>query len=347
MLLMTLLMAAGIANASKPKTPAEITAPVLQLDGGRKLVFEGSFRTEREFATQRGFWKKLGDIVAGPPEYHYLVRPYSVVTDSKGRVLVTDPGAMGVHIFDVAQQKYKFVSHTEGKDELRSPQCIAVDKQDNFYVTDSNAGRIFVFDPNGKLRHVIGSLKGGEGFFKRPTGIAVDSDAGRIYVTDTLRDKIYVLDMQGSVVQSFGKNGTGNGEFNYPTELRLDGPNLIVVDAMNFRIQVLDRSGAFQYAIGHEGDGRGSMFRPKGVGVDSEGHVYVVDGLYDVVQVFNREGVLLYYFGQKGSGFGDFQLPAGMFIDHDDRVFVVDSYNHRVQIFRYFGLTAQAPGGKP
>ena len=188
------------AGASKAKPPKETTVPVLQLEGGRKLVFDGSFSAERDIAIKRGFWKKLVDIVAGPPEFHYLVRPYSVVTDSQGRIIVTDPGAMGIHIFDFAQQKYKFISRPEAKEALRSPQCVAVDKQDNIYVTDSNAGKIFVFDANGKLRRVIGSLKGGEGFFKRPTGIAVDSDAQRIYVTDTLRDKIFVMDMQGSVL---------------------------------------------------------------------------------------------------------------------------------------------------
>jgi len=109
---------------------------------------------------------------------------------------------------------------------------------------------------------------------------------------------------------------------------------------------VLDRSGAFQYAIGHVGDSRGDFFRPKGVGVDSEGHIYVVDGLYNVVQVFDREGVLLYYFGQSGTGFGDFRMPAGLFIDRNDRVFVVDSYNRRIQVFRYFGLTKQAVGDR-
>ncbi len=139
----------------------------------------------------------------------------------------------------------------------------------------------------GNIRRVIGSLKGGEGYFKRPTGIAVDSAAQRIYVTDTLRNKIFVMDMQGSVLQMIGKKGTGDGEFNYPTELRLHGPDLAVVDAMNFRVQVFDRSGTFRYAIGKMGDGAGWIFRPKGIGFDSEGHLYVVDGEWGVVQVFN------------------------------------------------------------
>lgn len=328
--------------ASHPKPSAQVTVPVLKLEGGRKLIFEGSFSSEAQVEVKRGFWKKMVDVVAGKPQFRMLVRPYSIVTDSRNRVIVTDPGARGIHIFDFEQQKYKFLSRPEGKDELKSPQCVAVDRSDNIYVTDSDSGKIFVFDEHGKLRHVIGSLKGGEGFFKRPTGIAVDSDAQRIYVTDTLRDKIYMMDMQGSVLQTFGKSGTEPGEFNYPTELRLYGDELVVVDAMNFRIQVMDRAGAFLFEIGHVGDAQGDFFRPKGVAVDSEGHFYSADGLHNMVQVFNREGQLLYYFGQESTGFGNFRMPAGVFIDKNDRVFVVDSFNRHIKVFQYVSLAKAA-----
>lgn len=332
--------------ASRPKVKSSEPAPPdLLLEGGRKLTYERSISWEREVKMKRGFWNRLLDVIAGEPEFHVLIRPYSVVTDSHGRVIVTDPGAAGVHIFDFGQQKYKFLSRQNGKDAMVAPQCVAVDAQDNIYVTDSDSGKIFVFDPGGKFQRAIGSLKGGEGYFKRPTGIAVDSAAQRIYVTDTLRNEIFMLDMQGSVLQKFGKNGDGNGEFNYPTELRLDGPDLIVVDAMNFRIEVVDRSGSFRYAIGKIGDDAAAMFRPKGVAVDSEGDLYVVDGLRGMVQVFNRQGDLLYYFGSRGTGAGQFQLPAGLFIDHDDRIYVVDSFNHRVQVFHYFGLAKRNKEG--
>ena len=319
--------------------------PQLLLEGGRKLTWERSFSLEREVKPKRSFWTKLVDVVAGEPDFHFLVSPYSVTTDSHGRIIISDPGANGVHIFDFQQQKYKFLTRRDkDKNPTLAPQCVAVDAQDNIYVTDSQAGKVFVFEPNGKFQRTIGSIKGGEGFFKRPTGIAVDSAAQRIYITDTLRNKIFITDMQGSVLQTIGKNGTGNGEFNYPTELRLYGDSLVVVDAMNFRVQVLDRSGAFRYSIGKIGDGTGWMFRPKGIGFDSEGHLYVADAAWGVVQVFNREGQLLYYFGQKGTGLGEFQLPTGLQIDSTDHIYVVDSYNRRVQVFRYEGLPKQAGG---
>jgi DNA-binding beta-propeller fold protein YncE len=333
--------------ASRGKKTSEVQVPEMLLDGGRKLVFERSISSDLDVKVKHSLFGKVFDLVVGAPDSHFLVRPYGVATDSQGRVIVSDPGARGIHIFDLAQHKYKFIERRgKRKDAMLAPQCVAVDDKDNIYVTDSESGKIFVFEAGGKFQRVIGSLKGGEGYFKRPTGIAVDAAEQRIYVTDTWRNKIYVLDMRGQVIKTLGEHGEGKGQFNFPTELRLDGKDLLVVDAMNFRVQAINRSGAFDYAVGQIGDGLGSMFRPKGIGIDSEGHIYEVEGTTGIVQVFDREGQLLYYFGQRGTGFGEFRLPAGLYIDHNDRVFVVDSYNARVQVFHYYGHKSSA-GGAP
>jgi DNA-binding beta-propeller fold protein YncE len=354
-----LLLVTPFGLATGKDSPKMPLPPDLLLQGGRKLTYERSFRTEKEVRGKPGFWSKVLNVVAGEPDFREMIRPYSIAVDSRGRAIITDPGAKGVHIFDFEQHKYKFIQRAEkDKDPMLSPQCVAVDAQDNFYVTDSESGKIFVFDAGGKFVHALGSLKGGEGYYKRPTGIAVDSAAQKIYVTDTLRDKIFVLDMQGQVIKTFGQQGTGKGEFHFPTELRLDDRSsddhssdehsLMVVDAMNFRVQLVDRnSGAFEGAIGEIGDSVGYMFRPKGIGLDSEGHLYIVDGLTGVVQVFDREGRLLFYFGGKGQELGEFQLPAGIFVDRNDRIFVVDSFNRRVQVYHYYGLPKQARGATP
>ena len=154
-------------------------------------------------------------------------------------------------------------------------------------------------------------MKGGEGFFKRPTGIAIDSAAQRIYITDTLRDKVFVLDMNGSVLQTIGKRGNGEVEFDLPTELLVRDRNLFVVDAMNFRVQYLDRSGVFQTAVGQLGDSSGSMFRPKGIAVDSEGHLYVVDGMWAWCRSsISREGCSITS-GVEAHGAESFSCPQG------------------------------------
>ena len=217
---MCIVVAAWLsAPAQAGKVKAEkndaTPGPELLLEGGRKLAFVRTFETDRDVSPKRSFFRKVLDVVAGAADRHQTIRPYGIAVDSHGRAIVTDPGAMGIHIFDFADHKYKFIARNDkDQNSMKSPQCVAVDAEDNFYVTDSETGRIFVFEAGGKFKRIIGNLKGGEGYFKRPTGIAVDSAAQRIYVTDTLRNKVYVLDMNGSVMQTIGKTGTANGEFN-------------------------------------------------------------------------------------------------------------------------------------
>jgi DNA-binding beta-propeller fold protein YncE len=346
-LCVNLLVCAASASGRKKQPAPEDTPQEILMDGGRKLTFERTFSDEREVKIKRGFWTKVLDIVAGEPDYHSMSRPYGIAVDSHGRIIITDPGAEGIHIFDFAQQKYKFLQRRDkNKDSMLSPQCVAVDAQDNLYVTDSMSGKIFIFDANGKYQRALGSLPGGEGYFKRPTGIAVDSEAQRIYVTDTLRAKIFILDMKGAVLKTFGENGTKDGQFNFPTELLLDRDGLSVVDAMNFRLQNFDRSGVFESAMGKVGEELGTLFRPKGIARDSEDHLYIVDALQSTVQVFDREGNLLYSFGGRGTTLGTFQLPAGLSIDRNDRIYVVDSFNKRVEVFHYYGVPKQAEGVK-
>ena len=346
-MLAALLLSTTGALAGPPKTAPQPTAqvPALALEGGRQLSYERAFSSEREVKRKRGFWTRVLDIVAGAPDYRQMIRPYSVVTDSHGRIIVTDPGLSGIHVFDFEKQQYRFLNRDNNRDRLQSPQCVAVDAHDNIYVTDSETGKILVWDANLKYSRAIGSLRGGEGYFKRPTGIAIDSAAQRIYVSDTTRHKVFILDLQGNVLQTIGRNGSASGEFNFPTELRLHGNELLVVDAMNFRVQAFDRSGQFLYALGSAGEMSGTMYRPKGVGVDSEGSVYVVDGIFDTVQAFNRKGELLFYFGKTGTGPSEFQLPTGLYIDRNDRIYVVDSFNHRVEVFKYSAGSKAGSGG--
>jgi DNA-binding beta-propeller fold protein YncE len=348
MLIAVLLLPPFLYGDHKKPQAGMPMPPDLLLEGGRKLTFERTLSSERDVRGKAGFWKKLVDVVAGEAEYKPMMRPYGVAVDSHGRVIVTDPGLGGIHIFDAEQHKYKFVDRKEKrKDSMLEPQCIAIDANDNIYVTDSKAGKVFIFEPSGKYKGVLGSIKGGEGYFKRPTGIAIDRETQQIYITDTLRDRVFVLDPDGQVVKTIGQRGDKNGEFNLPTELLIKNGVLAVVDAMNFRVQTFDRKGNFQSAFGSLGDGEDSTFRPKGIGLDSENHIYLVEGLWGSVRVFDREGQLLYFFGRRGKGLGEFQLPTGLFIDRNDRVYVADSYNRRVQIFRYQGVKLGAQGSKP
>lgn len=62
---------------------------------------------------------------------------------------------------------------------------IAVDKDGNVYVTDSNGFRVQKFDANGRFLFQIGSKasRTGNGQFANPKGVTVDDD-GNIYIVD-------------------------------------------------------------------------------------------------------------------------------------------------------------------
>src|SRR5579864_4099979 len=97
MLLCGVMLPVAAWAASKSKVPATQDLWEMSLDGGRRLTWERNFTSESEVKPNRGFWNKLVDVVAGAPDFRFLVRPYSVVADSRGRIIVSDPGASGVH----------------------------------------------------------------------------------------------------------------------------------------------------------------------------------------------------------------------------------------------------------
>ena len=83
----------GITKIQVPLIAPELWE--MSLDGGRKLSWEHSFNSESEVKPNRGFWNKLVDVIAGAPDYRFLVRPYSIATDSRGRIHCHRSGRAG------------------------------------------------------------------------------------------------------------------------------------------------------------------------------------------------------------------------------------------------------------
>jgi DNA-binding beta-propeller fold protein YncE len=105
---------------------------------------------------------------------------------------------------------------------------------------------------------------------------------------------------------------------------------------MNNRVEIFDADGNFISEFGKHGDGPGYFSRPKGIAVDSDGHIWVADEMQDRLQVFNREGQLLTYIGMNhGELPGQFKTLVGVAIDKHNRVFTTEQEPGRLQMFRY------------
>ncbi len=344
-LLLLVFLCVGGVPAQNTTTKETLPVPVLKLDGGRRLEFIRAISSQDQIEPNRSVWNRLVDWVAGPPEYRAMLRPYGVTLDSRGRMLVTDPGSALVHILDFERQKFDSLKPGKGR-AFQSPMGVAVDAADNIYVSDSQQAAVLIFSAAGKFLRVIDGHATGDQLFLRPTGLAIDAAQNRLFVVDTLRHCVNVLDLQGRLLQRFGQRGLADGNFNFPTEIVVRDGNVMVVDAMNFRIQTFTRDGRFLRSFGALGERAGSLLRPKGLALDSAGNIYVADGLLEIVQVFDPAGRLLYYFGGSGRALGEFQMPAGIHVDARNRIYVADSLNRRVQIFQFRGpATNSAAGG--
>lgn len=285
---------------------------------------------------------KVVDVIAGTAEpatkaSNRGIRAARIVTDSRGRILFAEPSTRAVHIFDFVKKKY---SRIEGvKDNrLLAPYALAVDRDDNIFVTDQKLGVIAVFDRDGDFRKYIGHFGGQETLFEQPNSIAIDRASGHIYVADTSRQFVIVLDREGKLVCSIGKRGGGDGpgEFRLPSDVALHGQELFVFDKGNERIQVFDLQGRYKREISTARMGADAL---KGMAIDRRGLIYTINDL-GVIQRFDPQGQGWYRFGHYGGGAGEFRNPRGIYIDSADRLYVSDTGNQRVQILQIKSVTA-------
>lgn len=299
-----------------------------------RIRYLGSVANPDDIGRQKGFWRKVWDIIRGEEDDEQVARPMAMALDGKERLLVADTLRGRVHIFDRREGEYAYLRGNDMQ-SLRLPIGLAVDGEDNIYVADGELNQIFVFRPDGKFDRMLDTAS----WLKRPSALAIDRARQRLYVADAPSHDIKVLDLPAGTVRSvIGRRGVERGEFNFPTYVAVDGKGrLVVTDSMNMRIQIFDTEGQLVSSFGKHGDGAGDFAAPKGVAMDGEGHVYVADAGFDNIQVFDESGKLLLFWGTSGQDAGKFWLPTGLLIDGLDRIHVADSYNGRVQIFQYLG----------
>ena len=104
---------------------------------------------------------------------------------------------------------------------------------------------------------VVCSLGSGAGQCNGPSGVAVDTETGRLFVADKNNNRVDVFDSADQFQFSFGTAGQGKGQFNRPTAIAVDNSptsasrhDVYVVDRDNRRIEKFDPEGNFILAFG-------------------------------------------------------------------------------------------------
>ena len=216
------------------------------------------------------------------------------------------------------------------------PSGIAVDMSGDIFVADSQQGRVFGYDSNGRLLMTFGRTGG----ILHPSGLAIDNRRGRLYIADEHAHQVKVFSTTGdpmgnSLFTVSGSNKASEG-FKFPSSVALDrAGNLYVLDSTRRRVYVYDPDAKFIRVFAVHHDTWGGALRPKGIAVDSMGHVYITDMVSNSVFIFNPDGALLLNWGRTGVVGGDFMMPAGIFIDSQDSIYIADQTNGRVQHFNF------------
>jgi sugar lactone lactonase YvrE len=273
-----------------------------------------------------------------------LQAPQWVTTDSRQRVILTDPGVPAVHILDPKGKTSFSILGGQGR-RLQLPGGVAVDAEDNIYIADSSHGMVLVYDQYGRFVRYIGNFHG-ENMYQHPTGIAIDRKAGHLYLADTPRHLVLMLDLQGNLLKPVRKPLAANGEgltpredfapreFNNPTQIALGEHEVVVMDTGGTRIRIMDMECNLLASFSVRNVPYQDIDRQDGLGVDREGNIYVSHVGTSDVGVYNSNGVLLATFGQAGYRMGEFSAPRGLWVDSNNRLYVADTANLRVQLFQ-------------
>ena len=254
--------------------------------------------------------------------------------------------------------------------ELSSPHALALDREGNIYVADTNNHRVRRIDAkSGQISTFAGT--GVQGFsgdggpakdaqFGGIYCVVFDPKFGRLICTDLDNRRIRGIDMKTGVVTTVA----GNGQKGVPPDgaeaakSPLVDPRAAVMDAQG-NVYVLERSGHALRVVdpagkirtvagtgkkGADGDGgparQATLNGPKHLCVDSNGDVIIADTENHLIRKYvTKDGTMVRVAGSGRPGKGgiggppervELNKPHGVFLDAKGALYVSDSENGRV-----------------
>ncbi len=239
------------------------------------------------------------------------------------------------------------------------PAGLAIDSQDNIYLSEYYSNKIKKITPSGNVSIFVGSDVAGDAdgtgsaaLFRTPRGLVVDSN-DNLYVVDTGNNKIKKVTPAG-VVTTFAGSGQqgkldGSGtsaSFNNPRGITIDKQgNLYVADSSNYLVRKITPAGDVTTFAGSgvsgniDGTATQAQFAfPRDLVVDNDGNVYVSDYGNHNIRKITPAGNVTTFAGSGVAGNTDglgsaaqFNGPIGIAIDRKGDLYVADTNNHSIR----------------
>jgi DNA-binding beta-propeller fold protein YncE len=148
----------------------------------------------------------IGKRGVEPGEFNF---PTMLALDSAGWLYVVDSMNFRVQAISPDIENSEDIEDIEDSDDiiiiskqgtsfgqLARPKGVAVDSDDNIYVSDAAFNNIQVFNREGKLLLILGERGVGPGEFGLPAGLAIDGQ-NRLYVADLQNQRVQVFQYLG------------------------------------------------------------------------------------------------------------------------------------------------------
>jgi len=215
----------------------------------------------------------------------------------------------------------------------KAPTTIAHDRWGRFYVVETGANRLDIYDSNGVQANRIGGLN-------NPLAVAI-SRRGLIYVGSKGDGSVTIYNKR--TLKPQGKLGMGDGEFEKPTAIAIDKRGRIyVADAHRGEVKVFSRKGRLAFSFGSDGIGSGQFRHPVSILVkEYTEEILVLDfgnGLVGRVQVFDLEGNFKRSFATIGAQGLPLVKPIGMAMDEQQRLYISDVFSSQIAVYDSGGI---------
>lgn len=178
----------------------------------------------------------------------------------KGKLYLADEGGVALEAWNRTEGLKKLADAGFG---FQSPEDLVIDSHDNIFFTDDDAGGLWEFSSDGKLRLVAGKDKG----LISTEGIALMPD-GALLVGDGEQHKVFRVTRDGAVTEFLG---TEYG-INKPESMVFDDRgNLYIADNRDNVLYLLDKERKLRRIID-----RADSFSPETI-FFAKGSLYITD----------------------------------------------------------------------
>jgi DNA-binding beta-propeller fold protein YncE len=150
---------------------------------GNVYVSDGGRPDVQKFDPEGNLLAKIGG--SGNGDGAVSLWGSSIAVSPDGLIYVSDYGNSQIQVFDPDGQLLREWMAVE-------VWRIAVDREENIYAAQSTKDSIIKFDPQGEIHFKWGQRGGGDGQFRYPKGVAIDSK-GLIYIADYDNNRVQVF----------------------------------------------------------------------------------------------------------------------------------------------------------